>query len=114
MLYRNYKPTETSIKANLSKEGETIESKVRRILTNKEPIKDGAPIIYTDRKDGVLPQYDIRTDRFDIAVDTMDKGSKAKIARREQTIAERAKEGMEKEKANEKQVGGPESTYTLS
>ena len=63
-----------------------------------------------DKKAGVLPQYDIRTDRFDIAVDTMDKGSKAKIARREQTIAERAKEGMEKEKANEKQVGGPEST----
>ena len=42
-------------------EGETIETKVNRIVNNGEPIKDGAPIIYTERKDGVLPEYDIRT-----------------------------------------------------
>jgi hypothetical protein len=29
-------------------EGETIEEKVERIVTNKEPISDGAPMIYTD------------------------------------------------------------------
>ena len=31
-------------------EGETIETKVNRIVNNGEPIKDGAPIIYTERK----------------------------------------------------------------
>lgn len=56
-------------------EGETIEQKIRRILDENEPIKDGAPIIYTEKKDGVLPAYNIRTDRWEIAIDAMDKVS---------------------------------------
>ena len=48
-------------------EGETIEDKVRRVTLNNEPIEDTAPLIYTERKDGVLPQYDIRTDKWEIA-----------------------------------------------
>ena len=43
-------------------EGETIEQKVNSIVNNNEPITDGSPIIFTERKDGVLPEYDIRTD----------------------------------------------------
>lgn len=62
-------------------EGESIENKVRRIVDNKEPITDGAPIVYTEKKDGVLPQYDIRTDRWDMAIMAMDAVNKAKIAR---------------------------------
>ena len=38
-----------------------IEEKVRRIVNNNEPITDGAPIIFTEKKDGVLPEYNIRT-----------------------------------------------------
>ena len=69
-------------KTNTAKnEGESIETKVRRIVDNKEPITDGAPIIYTEKKDGVLPQYDIRTDRWDMAVMAMDAVNRAKIAR---------------------------------
>ena len=33
------------LEINNSLEGETIEMKIRRIVDNKEPIKDGAPII---------------------------------------------------------------------
>lgn len=62
-------------------EGESIETKVRRIVDNKEPISDGAPIIFTEKKDGVLPQYDIRTDKWDMAVMAMDAVNRAKIAR---------------------------------
>ena len=43
-------------------DGESIENKVCRITENNEPITDGAPIIYTNREDGVLPAYNIRTD----------------------------------------------------
>lgn len=56
-------------------EGETIEQKIKRILDENEPIKDGAPIIYTEKRDGVLPAYNIRTDRWAIAIDAMDKVS---------------------------------------
>ena len=54
-------------------EGEQIEEKVRRIVNNNEPIADGAPIIFTEKKDGVRPEYDVRTDRWDIALDAMNK-----------------------------------------
>ena len=54
-------------------EGEQIEEKERRIVNNNEPITDGAPIIFTEKKDGVRPEYNVRTDRWDIALDAMNK-----------------------------------------
>ena len=54
-------------------EGESIETKCARVLESGEPITDTAPIIYTAKEDGVLPAYNIRTDRFDIAMDAYDK-----------------------------------------
>lgn len=73
----------TSIRINKSYEGESIETKVRRIIENKEPIEDVAPMIYTSRKDGVQPQYDIRTDRFELAIEAMDKVQASKAAKRD-------------------------------
>ena len=66
-----------------SREGETIEAKVRRIMNNNEPISDQAPLIYTERKDGINPDYDIRSDRLDYALDAMSKIEKSKRAERE-------------------------------
>ena len=34
-------------------------------------------IIYTAKEDGVLPAYNIRTDRFDVAMDAYDKITRA-------------------------------------
>lgn len=79
------------IRVNNSTEGETIEMKIERIMSNQEPISDGAPLIYTDRDEGVLPAYDIRTDRFDVAIEAMDKVTKMNIAKREEIKAEKAK-----------------------
>lgn len=84
----------TTLAINDSYEGITIEEKIRRIVENNEPITDSSPIIYTDRKDGVLPAYDIRTDRFDVAIDAMDKVNRSNIARRDEVPdAEKTKEG---------------------
>jgi len=54
---------ETQIKSVEKLEGEPIEKKIERIVSNDEPITDGAPNIYTERKDGVVSAYNIRTDR---------------------------------------------------
>lgn len=62
-------------------QGESIENKVRRITENNEPITDGAPIIYTNRDDGVLPAYNIRTDRWEIAQQAMDAVNQANLAK---------------------------------
>jgi hypothetical protein len=70
------------IKTNYEyQEGESIEDKVRRITENNEPITDGAPIIYTNRDDGVLPAYNIRTDRWDVAQSAMDAVNQANLAK---------------------------------
>lgn len=64
-------------------EGERLETKIERILQNKEPIKDGAPEIFTARKDGVQAGFNIRSDRWEIAADAMDKVTKSKLAQRD-------------------------------
>lgn len=70
------------IKTNYEyQEGESIENKVRRITENNEPITDGAPIIYTNRDDGVLPAYNIRTDRWEIAQQAMEAVNQANLAK---------------------------------
>lgn len=76
----------TTLLVNESLEGETLEEKIMRIVENNEPITDGAPIVYTDRKDGVLPAYNIRTDRWEVAIDAMDKISATIIAKREEHL----------------------------
>lgn len=90
----------TTIRKSVTSEGETIEQKVERIIVNKEPIEDSAPIIYQPRKDGVRPEYDIRTDRFEVAIDAMDKVSKSRVAKRENYL---------KEKEEQKGSAGAES-----
>lgn len=62
-------------------QGESIETKVKRITENNEPITDGAPIIYTNRDDGVLPAYNIRTDRWEIAQEAMEAVNQANLAK---------------------------------
>lgn len=101
-MYTKIKPHKTTLNVNKTYVGETIEQKINRITNNKEPIKDGAPLTYTERKDGVQAQYNIRTDRFEIALDAMDAVSKTFKAKRENKIGEEAKKNMEKEALTEK------------
>lgn len=79
----------TQIQHNKCVQGETIEQKLERIVNNKEPINgvDSAPIIYTERKEGVRASTNIRTDRFEIAVEAADKIAKSYKAKREENAA---------------------------
>lgn len=103
-MYKGRQPTETCIRCNESMVGEILEQKLRRILDSGEPISDGGnmPIIHTERKDGVLPEYDIRTDKWDIALDGMDKVHKAKEAQRER----KARPSIENPDKTEQKTGG--------
>ena len=60
-------------------EGENILTKVRRILDENEPLTDGAPLIYTPKEDGVRPEFDIRTDKWQIAINAMDRVNAYKL-----------------------------------
>lgn len=93
-MYTYRPPLDGYIKIEKSVQGETIETKVRRLIQEKEPIKDGAPLIYTDRKDGVNAAYNIRTDRWEIATDVMTRLEKSRQAKRDELIK---REGEAKE-----------------
>ena len=74
--------TRTSMKINDSVEGQTIEQKVTRALANKEQIGDGAPLLYTERSEGVVQAYDPRTDRWELGIEAMEKAEKSRQAKR--------------------------------
>lgn len=80
-------------------EAESIEDKVRRIVDENEPIEDGAPIIYTELKDGVRPEFNIRTDKWQIAIDAMDKVSNYEASKYLNGVNPNIKEEKETEKA---------------
>lgn len=60
---------------NLAYLAEPREVKLRKIINGEaNNMEDGVfPTIYTEKKDGVKPEFDIRTDRFEVAIDAMDK-----------------------------------------
>lgn len=81
-------------------EAESIEEKVRRIVDENEPIEDGAPIIFQERIDGVKPEYNIRTDRWEVAIEAMDKVSADELSRYTKS-QEKPGEGIERPKPKE-------------
>lgn len=60
---------------NLTYQAEPREVKLRKIISGEaNNMEDGVfPTIYTEKKDGVQPEFDIRTDRFEVAIDAIDK-----------------------------------------
>lgn len=60
---------------NLTYQAEPREVKLRKIISGEaKDMEDGVfPTIYTEKKDGVMPEYDIRTDRFEVALEAIDK-----------------------------------------
>lgn len=67
-------------------EGESIERQIERLLTSGEKIESISPLMYTERKEGVLPETNIRSDKMLIAQHAMGKVSKSYIAKREQYL----------------------------
>lgn len=60
---------------NLTYQAEPREIKLRKIINGEASnMEDGVfPTIYTEKKDGVQPEFDIRTDRFEVAINAIDK-----------------------------------------
>lgn len=80
-----------------SYEGITIEDMVRRLVDQKEPIENTSPLIYTERKEGVLPEYNIRSDKWDLAIDRMTAISISNTLKREESIKAKENAAIEGE-----------------
>ena len=55
------------------RKGQSLEEFLRKATQGLEPIEATAKLTYNDRKEGVLPQHDIRTDRFELALQLTNK-----------------------------------------
>lgn len=59
--------------------GETLITKIQRILDENEPLTDGTPMIYTPKQAGVRDDCNIRTDKWVLAMNAMDKVNNHKL-----------------------------------
>lgn len=88
------------LEINSTTEGETIETKMEKIL-NKDSIENieaEKPLEYTRAEYGVVAETDIRSDRFDMAIDATDKVTKAELTRRNEIWEERKTKTEEMQK----------------
>lgn len=67
-------------------EAEGLEVKLRRVTETNEPLAGDIPTVYTKKTDGVLPAFDIRTDRFEIAREAMSKVQESEMTKEAQRM----------------------------
>lgn len=72
-------------------QGQSIEDRCKKLVETGEPIKDTSPLIYTPKEKGVMPQYDVRADKWEIAQEAMDRVNKERIAKGQQPKNEEKK-----------------------
>ena len=63
----------------MTEPGETLIKKCQRILDEGEPLTDGAPMIYTPKQAGVRDDCNVRTDKWALAMDAMDRVNNYKL-----------------------------------
>lgn len=80
-MKKKYIPKKSMIERTSDQDGQSIEEEIRQMVANNTPIDAKAPMIWTEEKDGVLPQYDMRTDRQELALDAIEKVQKSQIAK---------------------------------
>jgi len=92
-MYKQNTKTKTSLRGLVSREGETIERKLARMMQNGADLGETSSTLFTERNDGVLPETDIRADRHEIAVDAADAMSKIHLTKRDERHNPKPKEG---------------------
>lgn len=73
----------TQISCNESYEAQSLEEQIKAATIGNQKIQADGSLIFTERKKGVEPQYNIRTDRFDLALDQIEKYDKMTAAQRD-------------------------------
>lgn len=79
----NEVPTRSGlIRVNKTQQEEGLTHQLRKVKTMGDQGFVTKGLMYSDRKDGVLPEFDIRTDKWEIAQRASDAASKSEIAKR--------------------------------
>lgn len=112
MVHKRIKPSNSNLRTTEGFEGMSLEQKIFQAVNSKAPIEAVAPMVYTERKDGVLPETNIRTDRFEVAQEAMTEIAKGVRERRAKKILEKAT--TNKQTTTDKPVTDSGTTTTQS
>lgn len=81
----------TTINRYEVQEGKSLEQQLRDLTSTTEHIEAKTPLIFTERKDGTRPEFNIRTDYYDIVKEKLAKANigiaKGRIKAREEAEA---------------------------
>jgi len=88
--YKNSYYPSTTLRGNERKIAPTLEEKIERMMSNKDSIPNEAPLIYQERGEGVGGSYNIRSDKWEVALDATDIISRNKAVERENRNANKA------------------------
>lgn len=98
-MYKIKKRTRTTLEVNESVEGETIETKMERLLNNNDETTEGKELIFTRKEDGIVSAFNIRHDHWDEAIENttlMAEKHKeldgARLKKREELLKKKAEE----------------------
>lgn len=107
-MYKEWISRQThGIVKNDSYEAEPLEVKLRKATEEKKPIEAVAPMIYTEKSKGVIPEHDIRTDRFEIAQAAIEKLNSVKFAETAKTDPIAGGENLEEQSGREAKEVNP-------
>lgn len=80
---------------NETVEGKSIEQQIAERMDGGNIELGGKALLYTEKKDGVLPETNIRTDRFEVAMMALDAVERARVAKRDATGKESQNESTQ-------------------
>lgn len=88
------------LRVNKSYQGEPLEKKIAKAIKQGEPIEEGIPIAFASDPDSVSASHNIKTDKWEIAQDSLSAVSKAKAAKGEGTLKGKEEPGPAAEPDN--------------
>lgn len=94
------------IKRNTSYEAESIEQMLRKAKEGESIELGGKELLYTEKKDGVLPITNIRTDKFDLAMEALDTVERTRAVKEKEYM----KKAIEAEEAKTALGGSTDGT----
>ncbi len=91
-MYKKNIFRKTELEINDSTEGEPIQLSIERLLNNGEDMEEMTEkgLVYTERDLGVIQEYDIRADKFDIAIENTERVTNSMRGNNEKRRKERA------------------------
>lgn len=71
------------IRRNETYEAKSIETMLAERMDGQDIEMGGKALLYTEKKDGVIPETNIRSDRWDLAMMALDSVERSRVARRD-------------------------------